>query len=125
MRSTIIAVVLVTVIVGAVVFAVTRTRGTAKITSKAGQQAFTVVNVETMQTASISLADWESWKNDKDTGYKISPKGQKFTSRVVSCWNCGEKIPAEPRKYGQEEDDARREYLCPKCKKHAYNIEAL
>ena len=111
-------VILVLVIIAAVIIGVVMMgggEGEEKI--KVRQKQITVMDVESLEKVEVGFGDYDGWPNDKATGYKIAPDGRKL-ARFMQCPNCREEIPVTPIPVlagTDEEDAARRGYMCPRC----------
>ena len=109
-------VILLALIVGAVVFGISRTRrGETKMREKGAAQPMELIDVETLELITQPLNKWES--NGKAPERFKNPKTGKYTMTYpMRCRLCGEKIPLpdNPEAYTAIGGTAP-EYVCTRC----------
>ena len=131
---------LVVVIVIAAVITATRTKssGTSAGVEKAMSQADAVkvdrIDSKTYEIITEPAGVWKTKYAPDASGYYKNPKTGEYTmADIITCFSCGEKIPAPilPPITGKSMKDrmegaaaqaqVMRDYRCPKCGKNAYN----
>ena len=84
-----------------------------------------VVDIATNETLTVTAQDWyRTFRVDAETGYRIDDKGRAIAI-AIKCASCGAEIAAAPvpvPKPGRplHEEVIKWDYICPKCRKHAY-----
>jgi len=117
-------VVLLVILVGAVVFCISRLRrGTPKMPEKITGKPLELIDTETLELITRSVAEWD--KGGRKGVYFKNPKTGKFTmSPAMTCPHCGQKIPipewmlagAGPGRPGSTGGGpAGHEFKCPRC----------
>ena len=113
-------VVLVALIVGAVVFGISRTRrGEMKMPETFAGRPLEMIDVETLELITQSASEWN--EGGHEGVYFENPQTGRYTMTPPQvCKSCGEKIPAPPPP--EEASRGRGEipvpsapYACPRC----------
>jgi hypothetical protein len=119
MRNAIIAVVLIVVIIGAVVFAVMRTKGgTGGAKGEILAKVITVMDVDTKQKVQVVARDLVKYQVDPETNRYIDPKTGHKLADITTCRACKKDIPVAPFRttdMPEEREKQRNSYKCPEC----------
>jgi len=146
MNKGLIVAICVIVIVAAVVIMMSRGGSGAGPGNTVTEQQLTLMDKSTLETETLTLAEWQSRGKDSE-GYYKNAAGEYTMVESMNCPDCGAEIPKlllppEPIGVGGEEDyppgmepdsavdpfeeweettaRMKAEYVCPQCGKHPY-----
>jgi hypothetical protein len=119
-------IVLLVLIIGAVIFAVTRTSAKKDIPEPLKQKTVDIYDVEESKIVKVNQMDFEQKfkgapQDYSPLGTMVNPANGHHVVPLISCWKCHKQIPPALVKKGENGMDVMKAYVCPECKQPAYD----
>jgi len=119
-------IVLLVLIIGAVIFAVTRINKPPPIPEPLTQKTLDIYDVDDSKIVNVNQIEFEKKfkgapQDYSPLGTMINPANGHHVVPLINCYNCHKPIPPALVKKGENGKEVMKAYTCPECKKNAYD----